>query len=91
MADDDARAGEELARAWLQGKSELINDLAALVDGMSQPLDATAKGFLVTVGNAARMAKRAVKAAEPEFRDIAVEVLGELEGDDPPWDTLGRE
>jgi hypothetical protein len=33
----------------------------------------------------------AVKAAEPEFRDIAVEVLGELEGDDPPWDTLGRE
>ena len=28
----------------------------------------------------------AVKAAEPEFRDIAVEVLSELEGDDPPWD-----
>ena len=58
MADDDVRAGEELAKAWLQGKSELIDDLAALVDGMDKPLDATAKGFLVTVGNAARMAKR---------------------------------
>lgn len=58
MADDDARAGEELARAWLQGKSELIDDLAALVDGMTRPLDATARAFLLTIGNAARLAPR---------------------------------
>ena len=44
--NDDDRAGEELARAWLQGKSELIDDLAALVDGMDKPLDATARAFL---------------------------------------------
>jgi hypothetical protein len=50
--------GEELARAWLQGKSELIDDLAALVDGMGHPLDATARAFLLTVGNAARSAPR---------------------------------
>lgn len=25
MVDDNARAGEELAKAWLQGKSELID------------------------------------------------------------------
>ena len=43
MADDDVRAGEELARAWLDGKSELIDDLAALVDGMDRPLDGTAR------------------------------------------------
>src|ERR1700722_8066205 len=58
MVDDDVRAGEELARAWLQGKSELIDDLAALVDGMTRPLDATARTFLATVGNAARWAPK---------------------------------
>ena len=58
MADDDARAGEELARAWLQGESELFDDLAALVDGMDKPLDETARAFLQAIGNAARAAKR---------------------------------
>jgi hypothetical protein len=58
MVDDDVRAGEELARAWLQGKSELIDDLAALVDGMTRPLDATARAFLLTIGNAARSTPR---------------------------------
>jgi hypothetical protein len=53
----DAREGEELAKAWLAGKSEMSNDLALLVSGMTQPLDEMAKAFLVTVGNAA-MAKR---------------------------------
>jgi hypothetical protein len=52
--DDDARAGEELARAWLQGKSEMSDDLALLVSGMTQPLDATARAFLQTIGNAAK-------------------------------------
>jgi hypothetical protein len=58
VADGDVRAGEELARAWLQGKSELIDDLAALVDGMTRPLDATARAFLFTIGNAARSVPR---------------------------------
>ena len=58
MSDDDARAGEELARAWLQGKSELIDDLGALVDGMDRPLDGTARAFLLTIGAAARSAPR---------------------------------
>jgi hypothetical protein len=58
MSDDDARAGEELARAWLQGKSELIDDLGALVDGMDRPLDGTARAFMLTIGAAARSALR---------------------------------
>jgi len=58
VADDDVRAGEALARAWLQGKSELIDDLAALVDGMDKPLDATARAFIVTIGNSARLAPK---------------------------------
>jgi hypothetical protein len=58
VADDDFREGEKMALDWLEGRSEMSDDLALLVSGMTQPLDATAKGFLVTVGNAARMAKR---------------------------------
>jgi hypothetical protein len=58
VVDDGVRAGEELARAWLDGKSELIDDLAALVDGMDKPLDGTARAFLLTVGNAARAVAR---------------------------------
>jgi hypothetical protein len=64
VADDDARAGAELARAWLDGRSEMSDDLALLVSGMTQPLDEIAKAFLVTVGNAARaMAKRETRPA----------------------------
>jgi hypothetical protein len=55
---DDVRAGEELARAWLQGNSELLDDLADLVGSMSHPLDETARTFLLTVGNAARQASK---------------------------------
>jgi hypothetical protein len=69
MVDDDVRAGEELARAWLQGKSELIDDLAALVDGMTRPLDATARAFLLTVGNAARSAPRGKARPAPARLD----------------------
>ena len=65
MADDDARAGEELARAWLDGKSELIDDLAALVDGMDKPLDGTARAFLLMVGNAARSTPRGKARSAP--------------------------
>src|ERR1700722_3408727 len=65
MVDDDVRAGEELARAWLDGKSELIDDLAALVDGMDKPLDATARAFLETIGAAARSAPRSKARQTP--------------------------
>jgi hypothetical protein len=51
---DDERAGNEEARAWLQGNSELFDDLADLVESMAKPLGATERAFLVTVGNAAK-------------------------------------
>jgi hypothetical protein len=72
MSDDDARAGEELARAWLQGKSEMSDDLALLVSGMTQPLDEMAKGFLQTIGNAAKAsAKREARQAPTARRTAA--------------------
>jgi hypothetical protein len=58
MSDDDVRAGAELARSWLQGKSGLSDDLALLVSGLSQPLDATARAFISMIGNAAKAAPR---------------------------------
>ena len=55
----DAKEDVELARAWLQGKSELMDDLADLVEGMSHPLDPAARVFLQTIGSDAKaMAKR---------------------------------
>jgi hypothetical protein len=50
----------ELARAWLQGKSELMDDLADLVESMmGKPLDAAARTFISTIGRDAKaMAKR---------------------------------
>jgi hypothetical protein len=48
----------ELARAWLAGKSELMDDLADLVEGMSHPLDPAARAFLQTIGSAAKAAPR---------------------------------
>ena len=63
-ADDDSRAGEGMAIDWIAGRSEMSDDLALLVSGMEQPLDETARAFLLTVGNAARAAaKRAELAA----------------------------
>jgi hypothetical protein len=55
---DDERAGNEEALAWLQGNSELFDDLADLVESMAKPLGATERAFLQVVGNAARAAKR---------------------------------
>jgi hypothetical protein len=57
-ADDDFRAGEGMAIEWLEGRSEMSDDLALLVSGMTQPLDGTARAFLLTVGNAARAVAR---------------------------------
>jgi hypothetical protein len=58
MADDDFRAGEGMAIEWLESRSEMSDDLALLVSGMTQPLDGTARAFLLTVGNAARAVAR---------------------------------
>jgi hypothetical protein len=57
-ADDDFRAGEGLALDWLEGRSEMSDDLSLLVSGMTQPLDGTARAFLLSVGNAARAVAR---------------------------------
>jgi predicted thioredoxin/glutaredoxin len=56
----DANEDVELARAWLQGKSELMDDLADLVESMmDKPLDASARTFISTIGRDAKaMAKR---------------------------------
>jgi hypothetical protein len=50
--------GEELAKAWLRGEGELLDSLADLVEGMDKPLDGTARAFLLTIGNAARLAPK---------------------------------
>jgi hypothetical protein len=55
---DEERAGNEEALAWLQGNSDLFDDLADLVESMAKPLGATERAFLQVVGNAARAAKR---------------------------------
>jgi hypothetical protein len=68
MSDDDVRAGEELAKAWLAGKSELIDDLAALVDGMDKPLDATARAFLQMIGEAAKASAKREARPTPSAR-----------------------
>jgi hypothetical protein len=54
----DAKEGEEMAKAWLRGEGELIDDLADLVAGMDRPLDGTARAFLQTIGNAAKASSK---------------------------------
>jgi hypothetical protein len=58
MSDDDFQAGEQLALEWLEGRSDMSDDLALLVSGMSQPLDGRARAFLVAVGKAAQAAAK---------------------------------
>jgi hypothetical protein len=55
---DAAKEGREVAEAWLRGEGELIDDLADLVAGMDRPLDATARAFLQTIGNAAKASSK---------------------------------
>ena len=61
--DDDSRAGEGMAIDWIAGRSEMSDDLALLVSGMEQPLDETARAFLITIGNAARAAAKRAELA----------------------------
>src|ERR1700677_3215515 len=51
---DAAKEGEELAKAWLAGKGELFDDLADLVESMSQPRDPVSRTFLKMIGNSAK-------------------------------------
>jgi hypothetical protein len=55
---DAAKEGEELAKAWLAGKSELFDDLADLVESMSHPLDPASRTFLNMIGNSAKASAR---------------------------------
>jgi hypothetical protein len=82
MSDDDVRAGEELARAWLQGKSEMSDDLALLVDGMSQPLDATARAFILAIGAAARSVPKG--KARPASARIEAQTAAQPSPEAPP-------
>ena len=57
--------GEEMARAWLQGKGDLLDDLGQLVASMGE-LGPVERSFLRVVGDAARSAaKRKDRAAAP--------------------------
>jgi hypothetical protein len=82
-----AKEGREVAEAWLRGEGELIDDLAALVDDMTLPLDATARAFLQTIGKAAKAsakrgptpsARRAAAAPPAEPPPAAPVDLNEL-------------
>jgi hypothetical protein len=64
----DAKEDRELAEAWLRGEGELIDDLAALVDGMTRPLDPAARTFLQTIGNAAKAAAKREARPTPSAR-----------------------
>jgi len=72
--DDDFRDGEEAAIAWLEGRSELIDDLGALVAGMPKKLGGQERGFLLTIGNAARSAARGEVQPRPAAAPRQVEV-----------------
>jgi hypothetical protein len=71
-ADNDFRAGEALALEWIEGRTSLTDDLADLVLGMARELSGEARefggdarGFLVTIGNAARMARKSKARPTP--------------------------
>jgi hypothetical protein len=52
----------------LRGEGELIDDLAALVDGMDKPLDETARAFLKTIGSAAKASAKREARPTPSAR-----------------------
>jgi hypothetical protein len=59
----------ELARAWLQGKSALMDDLADLVESMmGKQLDAAARTFISTIGNAAKASAKREARPTPSAR-----------------------
>jgi hypothetical protein len=82
MIDDDFRAGEALALEWIEGRTSLTDDLAVLVLGMARELRGEARefggevrGFLVTIGNAARQAPRGHTRPRPAGAPKPVEAL----------------
>ena len=70
-SDEMSHANEdvELARAWLQGKSALMDDLADLVESMmGKQLDAAARTFISTIGNAAKASAKREARPTPSAR-----------------------
>ena len=62
--EDFFREGERLALDWIAGKSELLDDFAALVVGMKE-FGEMERAFLLTIGNAARAAAK--REGQPTF------------------------
>jgi hypothetical protein len=72
-----------LARSWAQGKSELIDDLAALVEGMLKgEFGPVEKGFLSEIGemarSAAKGAARPTPAGAPPPAHVQAQTAAEL-------------
>ncbi|HEY1781425.1 MAG TPA: hypothetical protein VGG79_13525 [Roseiarcus sp.] len=71
---DSFREGEQTAIAWIERRSPMLDDLAILVAGMKGTIGEYERGFLVTIGNAAREAARregrtaAAPAQSPRLR-----------------------
>ena len=66
MSDtDDFHEGEQMAIAWIEGRSDLAQDLSVLVAGMPREFGGTERGFLLTIGNAARSAARSERRSTP--------------------------
>ena len=63
-SEDFFREGERLALDWIAGKSELLDDFAALVVGMKE-FGEMERAFLLTIGNAARAAAK--REGQPTF------------------------
>lgn len=78
MSDtDDFGEGERLGLDWIEGRSDLLDDLAALVVGMKE-FGTIERAFLTTIGNAARAAAKregqptSVVASDPSRRSKPV-------------------
>jgi hypothetical protein len=63
-SDDFFREGERLALDWIAGKSELLDDFAALVVGMKE-FGEMERAFLLTIGNEVRAAAK--REGQPTF------------------------
>jgi hypothetical protein len=78
---DAAKEGEELAKAWLRGEGPLFDDLADLVESMSQPLDPVSRTFLQMIGNSAKASARG--KARPAYARIEAQTAAQPTPEDP--------
>lgn len=91
MIDDEFRAGEALVLEWIGGRTSLTDDPAVLVVGMARELSGEARefggevrGFLVTIGNAARQAARGPTRPMPAGAPTPVKAQPSPEAPSPP-------